>query len=300
MRTPEHTYESREKKETHETPILTIHLTRHGPKLDAVGEKDALAGSFGASVTEAVEGMHIPGGEGLVHVAHSSADRAVKTAEVARAVFDQAEHRQNAGPRTEEKLTVPFQKGASEERHAHDFNVLVGLQGELAPGIRREIMDAHPDVSKDAQETMVRNQIDMKVLSLLFDSEHAQTLGLKTGYEELADALKDRYSGFLAHTGMLERARAEGGRQPLEEPYHQVDISHSFPIMCFLKKYLVFDDGAKAVDLPAHEFFARTGGVIPESSVIELSYVKEQGAYIVKAAGTGVDRAWHGTLALTA
>lgn len=249
--------------------ILKIFLQRHGPKLSASGEKDEKAAYFGASVESGFEKMDIePDSEGLAHISSSPIERARDTALIEWERLSETERRTKDGVDIKEKLATLFQspEKATNEKYTHDFNIIVKMQEELEPA--------------------ERNVIDTKVLKTLFDPAMAKEKGLQASYEEMADNLAARYDGFLKHINMLKRAREKGSDQPKEEPYVQIDVSHSFPIMSFLKKFLIFDDGRSAKDMNPDEFFDAVGGVIGESDSLELDYTTdEQGNNMIQVIG---------------
>ncbi len=276
-----------EKKEDAEKVIFETYLQRHGPKLSASGEKNEKAQHFSASVEKGFEEMGIQEGKGLVHISSSPIERAVDTAAIDLERVSATEHRHKNISSKQEKLEVPFQPlgEAEKEQDTKDLEIIVKLQKSLEPLIRDKVNQEHPDFSVEEKEAEVRNFIDIKVLTILFDSEKAEQKGFHTSYEDLADKLAKRYSGFLKHTGLLASNRDLGNLQPKDESYKQIDISHSFPIMSLLKKYLVFEDGTPAKELRAEDFFERTGGVIKESQSLKLEYVKEDGKYGIKVQG---------------
>ena len=84
--------------------------------------------------------------------------------------------------------------------------------------------------------------------------------------------------------------KEKGNLQPENEPYTQIDVSHSFPIMSFLKEFLVFSDGTVARDLSPQDFFDKVGGVIKESDSLELDYELEGDGYVIKVKGSFAPR----------
>jgi hypothetical protein len=285
--------EPREKHESEGRILLKVFLQRHGPKLSASGEKNEMALYFGSSVEQGFEEMGINEGAGLVHVSSSPIKRALDTANIDFKKLSETGHRISERIGKQEKLVVPFQPVTGEvdedkKRYAHDLEVIVGMQRNIEPEIRDQIEGMFPHVETEVKEAKIRNLIDMRVLSVMFNEEEAKRQGIETSYEELADNLAKRYGGFLRHMGLLSRSIEESQFQPHDEPYVQIDISHSFPIMSFLKKYLVFSDGSSAKDLSPQEFFDRTGGVIKESDSLELDYESAGDGYVVKVKGSFV------------
>lgn len=290
--------ESSEKAKT----ILTIFLQRHGPKLSAAGEKNELAKYFSASVDRGFDSMNIKQGQGLVHISSSPVKRAVDTAEIEIHRILDTRHRNKEMIKEQAHLEVPFQpiSDAKEERYAQDLDIIVRIQKEQESTVRKLVEELYPDVSPEEKEAEVRNIIDMRVLSILFDQEQASQYGLKTSYEELADNLAQRYQGFLRHISLLTKSRESGNLQPKNEPYIQIDISHSFPITCFLKKYLVFDDGTVASEMPTAEFFDKTGGIIRESGSLRMDYqMRDEGYFIAVQGEFSSDKVFNGEITFT-
>jgi hypothetical protein len=280
-----------EKHEGEGKILLKVFLQRHGPKLSASGEKNEMALYFGSSVEQGFEELGINEGRGLVHISSSPVKRALDTANIDLKKLSETGHRTSERVSKQEKLAVPFQPVTGEvnedkKRYAHDLEVIVGMQRNIEPEIRDQIESMFPDVEMEVKEAKIRNLVDMQVLSVMFDEEEAKKQGIQTSYEELADNLAKRYVGFLRHTELLDRMKEESKLQPQEEPYVQIDISHSFPIMSFLKKYLIFSDGIHAKDISASEFFERTGGVIRESDSMEMDYEQAGGDYLIKVQGS--------------
>lgn len=268
-----HSNEASEQEET----ILKVIVQRHGPKLSASGEKNQLATYFDESVRHGFQNAGIPDGEGLVHVSSSPVKRAMDTAIIDIDELSHSEHRFKSGVVRKETLTVPFQPLADAEdpKYAQDLDTIVKIQKTMEPDVRKEIESQHPELQGEEKEAEVRNRIDMRVLTVLFNDAHADKKTFETSHTELAEKFAARYKGFLRHVDMLKERKHKGGSQPADEPYVQVDISHSFPVMSFLKKYLKFADGVRAKDLSSEEFFERTGGIIRESSSLEMLYVSK-------------------------
>ncbi len=278
-------------EETEKKPILKVIISRHGPKLSAAGEKNAKAAYFDDQVRLGYEQMDIsPEDEGLTRIATSPVKRAVDTADIQLGELQKGRHRTKDVIPRKESLAVPFQpeSEASDKRFSDDLKVIVDMQKELEPKVRINVEQELSGASAEEREAEIRNRIDIAVLADFFEDENRSEEDRKfnTSWEELADGFAKRYAGFARHTKILERAKSEGGRQPEKEPYIQVDVTHSFPNMAFLKKYLVFEDGQKARDLSADEFFKRTGGIIPEAGSMEMEYESgEQKAETIKVSG---------------
>jgi hypothetical protein len=267
--------------------VLKVFLQRHGPKLSAAGEKNELAPYFRASVEEGFDKMGIENGKGLVHVSGSSVKRAEDTAMIDLEKISATEHRLPNEISQEKILTTPFQPigEAGDEKYADDLKIFLELQAAIEPAAREKVESELPNLSTEEREAEVRDLVDRGVLSVLFNEEKRKARGLQTSYEELADNLAKRYEGFWAHAGFLASKREEEKKQPQDEPYIQIDVSHSFTIMSFLKKYLVFEDGTAAAEMTPDDFFAKTGGVIRESGFLEMDYELEGDKYVIKVKG---------------
>lgn len=281
-------FEQKVQNETEGPIVLKIFLQRHGPKLSASGEKNEVANYFESSVRDGFADMNLGEGKGLAHVTSSPVLRAQKTGEIVEQELSASNRRLGNNVATQKKLKTPFQPESDvlDQKHFRDYEKLVVLQSSLEPSIRAKIMTSHKDASIEKQEALIRNEIDTEILSILFDSQTASAYGLETSYEEMADALAERYRGFLRHMPILSSRKEQSDLQPKEEPYVQIDISHSFPVMSFLKKYLVFDDGVKAIESTPAEFFERVGGVIPESGSLEFDFKKRDAVYDILVKGS--------------
>lgn len=289
--------------EQEKEPILRVLVSRHGPKLSAAGEKNQLAEYFDDHVKAGFSRMSISvGDKGLARISSSPVKRAEDTAKIYTEEISNTEHRTKDYVKRKEQLGVPFQPEgqAKDERFSEDLSTIVLLQAKLEPQIRDLVGQELSEASEEEKEAEIRNRIDMAVLAELFE-DSARSDGenkFQTSADELADNFAKRYAGFSRHTKLLERLRSGGEEQPEGEPYVQVDVTHSFPSMAFLKKYLVFDDGSLAKDMWPEEFFSRTGGIIRESGNFQLDYVQDH-AGIVKIEVTGEfapDMKFSGTL----
>lgn len=125
----------------------------------------------------------------------------------------------------------------------------------------------------------------MKVLSELFEDEKKSEENkiFKTSYSELADIVAIRYASLARHKNLIEKMK--DGVEQKGEPYLQIDVTHSFPVSAFLKKYLIFEDGKKAVDMSPEEFFKRTGGVIKESGFLNMDYINKNRGLLINVNG---------------
>lgn len=266
-----------ETEKINEEPILKIIVGRHGPKLSAAGEKNALAAYFKDSVISGYNKMDIEDAD-LIHLATSPVTRAVDTANIHRDTL--LERRKNVKNVVTKKksLEVPFQpKGeVASERFSDDLDTILKMQKKLEPEIRREVEASASGLDTESKEAEIRNQIDMKVLQAMFadaENKEEEERTFITSYEELADLFARRYLGFIEHTNLLGKLQKGGDRK---RSYIQIDISHSFPITAFLKKYLIFSDGKKASQLSSEEFFSRTDGIIRESGSFEMKIINNK------------------------
>ena len=276
MKTPEfEKISSPEKKDV----LLKVLISRHGPKLQAAGEKNVLASYFKEAVTKGFNDMGIEKGTGAVHISGSPVERSKETMAI---MSEAAGVERKSGE--EKNLATPFQPAQEAENTeaAEDFEKLVAWQAKLEPLIRESVFKDLPHANHIEQEAEIRNRIDMEVLTAMFNEgdKTAQERKFKTTYKDLADRFASRYAGFLSHLGILDKFRQKGGTQPLQTPYIQIDVSHSFPITAFLKKYLVFADGQRAETLDAKKIYKKTGGIIRESGFLRLEYCKDEPPYV--------------------
>lgn len=257
--------------------ILRVIIFRHGPKLSAAGEKNAKAAYFDDSVRRGFGKLSMQEGEGLARVTTSSVKRAVDTANILQEEVGATSHQTKGYIRRDKNLEVPFQPqaDAGERKFAIDLDRIVNMQKEMQPIIIEEIEKEFPDLQGEDKEAEIRNRIDMAVLSEMFDEEGnpLSARRFETTYSELADIFAKRYLGLEKHLNFLEKRREIGEKQPSSEPYMQIDVTHSFPVMAFLKKYLIFEDGDQADTMSSEEFFKRSGGIIRESGSFEMDFI---------------------------
>ena len=259
-----------------EKEILKIIITRHGPKLSAEGEKNAKAEYFDEHVKEGFKLMSIKEDEeGLIHVNTSGVSRAHDTAKIITEELSGTKHRTKKEI-IKKSLNAPYQPlGETENaRYAEDLKTIIEMQAEIKQETREEIERELPDLDGKTKEAELRNRIDIRVMTEIFSDETKDDVDRKfnVSYNETADNFAKRYFGFLRHIDLLEKMKIEG-RQPKREPYIQIDVSHSFQITAFLKKYLIFDDGKEAEGMGAEDFFKKTGGTIRESGSFDMDYV---------------------------
>jgi len=258
--------------------VLKVFLTRHGPKASASGEKDDLAEFFDSSVNNSYQKMGLESGKGLVHIASSTLPRAIKSAEIINQNLRNSSHRTGRGFKNFEQLEAPTlstsYKSDQTENFSSDLDRIKELQSNLEDKIRQAVKNEHPNLSAEETEIEVRNRIDMEVMKKFFSDEEqpSDKRFFRTSYHELADGLAQRYLGFGRRIGNLDNMRQHGKQQPIDEPYVEIDVSHSFPITAFLKKYLILDDGQAAMSMNPDDFFNRVGGIIRESNTIEIDY----------------------------
>jgi hypothetical protein len=281
---------AKEQKEE-EKVVLRVIISRHGPKASASGEKNDRAPHFDESVRGGFAAMDIGAGEGLVRINASPVDRAMKTGEIYMSELGKTDHRQSGKGRVsvQDHLATPYQPEGEvdQEVYARDYDRIVAMQRALEPMIRERVNREHAAWSVEEQEKQMRNEIDQYILERIFEEGDPQWAGeqkFEVSYQTIADQVATRYVGFLRHIDLLAIQKRHS-QSLSEERKHQsdnvvyiaIDVSHSFPIMAFLKKYLVFID-EKGGELPAEamnvgDFFNRTGGVIRESQSFVLEYV---------------------------
>lgn len=271
--------------------VLTVKVMRHGPKETAEGEKDELSDNFEESVTRGWNRMGVSGDkEGLVHVKSSHLDRALKTAAIIEDKLSGTSHRlQNPDRPLEDKKLASVISG-------RDVETLTRLQAELKSKYEAEIDSEGLDLTEEERETELRNRIDTEFLTRWIRDDDL----LEISTDDLADGLAIRYAGFAKHLESLKDKKHQGV-QPEDEPYLQIDVSHSFPTMLFLKKYLIFADGQKAANMDPEEFFKKTDGIIPESGFFEISYnINDNGRVEISVKGKFKDKDFSGTLSAEA
>ena len=251
--------------------LLHISVFRHGPKLSASGEKNQLATDFRESVEDGYMSADIPEHPLNYHIATSRTQRAKDTASI---IAENSLGQSKEFIAQKDTLGAPHASGmeARDERYARDFDRLVALQKTLEPEVRRVVEGDLLDSDANEQEREVRNRLDGEVLRTLFDDadeKDVEKRRFEVSYEEIADTFAKRYLGFAKHADLLQ-ALKEKRQEGIDGKYFSLDVSHSFPIMAFLKKYLIFPDGAYAREMNSEEFLSRIGGVIPESGHFDM------------------------------
>lgn len=272
------------KKELNENITLKVVVFRHGPKLSASGEKNERAAYFDESVKEGYASADIPEQPINYHINTSPVERAIVTADI---IKEEARQSESMPFLTKDEvlkrkaLGVPYGKPGEAENDAYvrDFATLVRIQKELESGVRKEVSRDMPEVSEIDREAEVRNRIDSRILTIQFAENREKDPNARQfemSYERLADRFALRVFGFAKHFSLLE-SKNEARTDSTKGEYLNLDVSHSFPVMSFLKKYLVFEDGTRAYDLTGEEFFERVGGIIPESGhfTLDLRRVNE-------------------------
>jgi hypothetical protein len=278
------------KSEQEKKIFLRMLLQRHGPKASSVGEKNLLADDFVESVTEGFGVMNLQEGIGLVRVTSSPVSRAVETAKVEQALLQDSEHRgkENDFIPTKETLETPYQPEYEEMKFVRDLERIAVLQEAFLQVLQAEYED---------DQVGLKSRIDTEVLKILFDPIQSEEHGFEHTSKEVADKLAQRYQHFLVKESLITKLHDTSTKQPEDEPYTQIDVTHSFSIMSLLKEYLVFADGMSAREMTGEEFLERTGGVIPESSSLELLY--KSGGIIEVKGGFFPGKAFAGTLEIT-
>ena len=123
-----------EKKESPKKVVLRIVVQRHGPKRTTTGEKDETADYFEAFVLRGFDTMDVQDGQGLVRVATSPIERAVKTASIVSGEISEMDNRPKDKLITEKTgLATPFKEakeGASEAEKvlASDLKKIIEIQ----------------------------------------------------------------------------------------------------------------------------------------------------------------------------
>ena len=267
--------------------IFKIFLQRHGPKAKATVEQNELAPYFVSSVESSSDRMVIGKSDKKIHIATSPIDRAVNTADVDADKLSAKGHKIKNQANKVANFATPYKEPDSTmlEKYAHDSVILIDLQKNLESEARQKVEQENPDASQEEKEMMVRNIVDTELLKVVFNAESSENFGLQASYEDMADNLAQRYKGFFKHIRMLDAGGLEDSDGDKDNPYVQIDVSHAFPIMSFLKKYLVFDDGVGAEGMTADQFFDRVGGVIRESDFLEIEYVEDGGEYFINISG---------------
>jgi len=279
--------------------VLRVIINRHGPKKEATGENDFVADYFMDSVKEGFHKMGIEKGKGLAHVASSPIDRAVGSADIELNELKSTEHRVKSHILKKDHLKTPFQAG--DARFLEDYKTVVEMQENLEPGIRKEVENELPDLEATERESEIRNRIDTAILTQMFNeySQNPQDRKFQITYHELADSFAERYLGFSKHLDLLNKKKQYSDLQPLEEPYLQIDVSHSYPITAFLKNYLVFEDGKDAENMEPEIFFEKTGGVIRESGSLQMDFIITEDKPIIKLEAEFMEgRKFSGTIKL--
>ncbi len=148
-----------------ENVVLKIILQRHGPKLDAAGEKNVKAEYFVDSVKAGFQKAEVSEGEGLVHVSTSPVSRAIDTAEIDQDELGNTQKRTKNFVTKKTALEVPFQPSgeAPGENYVHDLDLIIKLQKGLEPEIREQVNSESEGWSEEEVEAEVRNRIDTEV-----------------------------------------------------------------------------------------------------------------------------------------
>ncbi len=246
---------------------LKLILFRHGPKKYAAGEKDTPANYFDEQVEEGLEGLDIKSTTN-VHVISSPAERAKKTAELVE------------GKSKPENTRLDLSKKVKGE-----LEIIVKYQQKLEEKIRREQTDMDFDEPQADQE--LKNRIDSTILENIFDGtldNLRQKLGLAETFsltsEDFSQNLEKYTAGYLRHLNMLD---ANSENKPTS-----LNVTHSYPIMCFLKNNLKFIEGNEIItarNMRGRDFLNKVGGCVKEAGAISLDYIQSGDKKIIKVKG---------------
>lgn len=268
--------------------ILDLILMRHGPKATASGEKNELADDFNTAVDKASQKI-APQTEGrLTHINTSPIPRAVNTAERVNKKMQETGEEVWLG-NTINELNTPL------ELKSADLAILLQIQSTIEPK-KRDLAAKESSDPKEIEQ-ITREKIDREVLSQIFNGmmeAYIDDLNLWNGLEidnnfttstqDLAAGIEKRISDLQRHLGLLKGGQFSDGKAP----YLNVEISHSFPIMAYLRKNLVFlknDELIEAKEMEVEDFWAETGGVIVETGQIGFRFLEKDGKILIKVTG---------------
>lgn len=272
----------------HGEMILDMTLMRHGPKMSAAGEKNVRADDFVTAVEKGVDDADISvGSADILHIRASTVDRAKGTG----AVVDTKLRGEAAGKvksgRDSEWLVPPHRPDNESEAMRNDFAILVNMQKTLEPIIRKQLVEEGVTDPAD-QEAQLRERLDRTILGAIFSgtvADFIQDMNARYGTaiaddfttttDTLSFGLEHYFSSLIRHLPALERTKAKRTTESNTTPYQQVTVSHSYPIMGYLRKHLVLEHDntlVRASDLSPSEFFEKVGGVIPESGNVRLGF----------------------------
>lgn len=297
--------------------VLNSILMRHGPKKSAVGEKDDLSSEFDRVVLDSIKKYTtniMP--EDIVHITASPRPRAVATQ---TAVSQEINNYVNTMLKnnTNEKLSTAFYGENEDELLMHDLHILQEVQ-VILEGIIKEDEDIIAIENEHDRKTAIGEKIDRIILSHFFSGDIKEfiiNLGESTANElpsdissstaSLSQNLEDKLLRYRNHLGLFQQTKKEWysnhisslkdvNNEDIPEfkrthtPYTQIDISHSYPIMCFIKQNMVFLEDNKIIEakeLSSDEFFRRVGGAIVEADSICISYIKKDSSVVMKLQG---------------
>lgn len=261
---------------------LKLVLFRHGPKKEATGEKDDLADYFSTQIKDSLNKLDLKSSS-YIHILSGPADRAQKTREVAAGYLEDGEN-VKVKPASEKLGTF---ENLSEKLKS-ELNTLVQYQEELEKRIKTKESDKDYDSQESKQE--LKNKIDSIILENMFDDTLDElkqelnldkTLSLST--KDFSQNLENYTRGYLKHLGMLKSEK--------DKPV-SLNITHSYPIMSFLKNNLRFievDRIESARDMQGKEFLDKVGGCINETESVSLDYIEKGNRKLIRVKGNNFE-----------
>jgi|GEM_PF-6388677 len=265
---------SKEIEDILETGIskLKLVLFRHGPKKEAAGEKDELAEYFNQDVEEGLSDLDLNEAD-YVHISSSPADRAINTQELAEAKFV------DKGKAKSINNQLGTFESLSPELKA-ELDILVQYQQKLEERFRADNQGTNEN--KDSQADL-KNKIDSVILANMFDGT-LDKLGkelnlndkLNLTTDDFAHNLEEYTHGFLKHLNLLKS---------VDKKPASLNITHSYPIMSFLKNNLKFITDNKielASNMKGEDFLNKVGGCVKEAQGITLEYIQKEDKKIIK------------------
>ncbi len=261
---------------------LKLILFRHGPKKEATGEKDILANYFSTQVKEGLNALKLNSSD-YIHISSSPADRAKKTEDI---TIEHFEDSKNVKTKPPNKRLGTFDDLS--EHLKSELNTLIQYQEKLEKKFK--IGTHEKDENNREIQDKLKNKIDSIILKNMFDGtldnlkqelNIDETLNLTT--EDFSQNLKKHISGYLKHLSLLKSKT----KKPVS-----LNITHSYPIMSFLKNYLKFIDGEQiksANDMKGEEFLNKVGGCINETESITLNYIQKDNKKLIKVSGNNFE-----------
>lgn len=250
---------------------LNLVLLRHGPKKEAMGEKNELADNFAENVHEGLGLLDIKQSD-RIRLASSPAPRAEATAKVAEEKF---EGRVKVRPILKklgsfENLGVELQK---------ELDILIEYQKGLESELKQKLE------GKPQGQEMLKTEIDNTILENMFNGtldklgqQLKLTRQLNLTSKDFSLNLEEYTKGIFRHINLLKSPS-----QPVS-----LNISHSYPIMSFLKENLKFIENEKIIpakNIEGREFLGKVGGVIKEAEGLTLRYIQDGDKKIIKVEG---------------